>query len=596
MYLRKTTYSYYGTPALGIVGAVLVLMVVLVVVTVSDIRRQKADSIRLLIEKGSALIRSVEAGSRTGIAFSRWGRQHLERLLAETASQNDIAYLSVLDASGNVLADSGHAADETISLQGIDLAAVAASTTLLSRQVTATDGRRLFEVYRRFVPMPPPRGMHMMGLEMRMGERGMMRHRFPEGGATPGEEDFPDLVIFAGLDMTTIEAARSANVRRSMLMAAVLMLVGGAGFYLVYVLQNYRAARTSMSRLKSFSASLADNLPMGLVTTDRAHCVASLNPAAEAILGLARGDAVGRPAAEALPPELSDVLARVSTEGGMELELECCLGSHDARPLAVSASSWQDDEGGFLGNILLVKDLTEVTALRKEIAKNQRLASLGSLAAGVAHEIRNPLSSIKGFATYFKERYRDMDADRETADIMIGEVDRLNRVVGQLLELSRPIDISPTPADIRALLDRSVSAVQPQIARKKVIVAVSVNDDLPPVTVDEDRIHQVLINLYLNAIEAMPEEGGRLTISARKHHGRPPRLRISIVDNGAGIPAGQVGHVFDPYFTTKPTGTGLGLAIVLNIVEAHHGRITVDSGQGTTRFTLTLPLAQGDAS
>ncbi|MFH1980435.1 MAG: ATP-binding protein [Pseudomonadota bacterium] len=581
----NTSRSFYGAPALGLIGAVVVLMGILVFVTVTDIYRQKAGTTRLLMEKGAALIRSIEAGSRTGMAFSPWREMHLQRLLAETAAQGDIAYIAVVNTAGRVLASSGGKDAVPVHLETLDLITVAESTSPLFRRVVSADGRPVFEVYRRFIPMGRPGGMTGMGRG-----RGMMHHMFEDDRNAPAGAPPQEPIIFVGLDMTAIENAQAADVRHSLLMAAVLLLVGVAGFYLVHVLQNYRAARSTMARLESFSANLADSLPMGLITTDSAHQVVSLNPAAESILGVPTVDIVGRPATDALPPELYHALEQVGTAGSIERELESCRCTGGTRPLSVSASSWHDDDGRFLGHILLVKDLTEVYALRKEIAKSQRLASLGSLAAGVAHEIRNPLSSIKGFATYFKERYRDVDADRETADIMIGEVDRMNRVVGQLLELSHPVKISPAPAEVRELLERSVSAVRPQLSEKRITVTIDAGNDLPPIPVDADRIQQVFINLYLNAVAAMPEKNGRLSIGAAPH---PQGVLITVADNGTGIPENQVAHVFDPYFTTKSTGTGLGLAIVHNIVEAHGGSISAHSAQGQTTFSLLLPLEKG---
>ena len=580
--------SFYGVPALGMVGAVLVLMGILIFVTVTDIHRQKAASTHLLLEKGTALIRSVEAGSRAGMAFSPWRLNHLQRLLSETSAQGDIAYLVIVDAEGRTLAHGGGTATDAFRPVGLNLAAVAEATTPLFRRVVLPDGRPVFEVYRRFIPMGRPQGM--MGMMGR--SRGMMHRMFEDDNKPPDEGPPPVPIIIVGLDMTGIENARAADVRHSMLMAVVLLLAGGAGFYLLNVLQNYRSARSSMEKLKSFSANLADNLPMGLITTDSAHRLVSLNPAAETILGLTAANVVGLPVSEALPVELRDILTQLGTEGRLERELDCCQSAVGTISLAVSATAWRDEDGGFLGHILLVKDLSEVVALRKEIAKSQRLASLGSLAAGVAHEIRNPLSSIKGFATYFKERYRDVDADRETADIMVGEVDRLNRVVGQLLELSRPVDISPSPVDVSNLLKRSVAAVQPQISRKNITVEIRADAALPPVPIDEDRIQQVLINLTLNAIEALGKDSGRIEIAAAAH-AHPQGLCITVTDNGAGIGADQLAHIFDPYFTTKSTGTGLGLAIVHNIIEAHSGTIAVDSGAGETTFTLVLPMNKG---
>jgi two-component system sensor histidine kinase HydH len=242
-----------------------------------------------------------------------------------------------------------------------------------------------------------------------------------------------------------------------------------------------------------------------------------------------------------------------------------------------------------MGTILLIRDLSEIRALRKEIARSQRLASLGSLAAGVAHEIRNPLSSIKGFATYFKERNGDNQKDHETATIMISEVERLNRVVGQLLELARPVELILKPVDLDSFFNNSITLIQSRATEKSIKINIDVSNPDLSILADPDRINQVLLNLYLNAIDAMEPDRGTLTVSARKPS-REPGVLIAITDNGSGIKKEDLPHVFDPYFTSKSTGTGLGLAIVHNIMEAHAGSVSVDSTPGVeTTFTLFFP-------
>jgi two-component system sensor histidine kinase HydH len=232
--------------------------------------------------------------------------------------------------------------------------------------------------------------------------------------------------------------------------------------------------------------------------------------------------------------------------------------------------------------------MTEVQTLKKEIETSRRLASLGRLAAGIAHEIRNPLSSIKGFATYFRERYKDNQDDRNTAEIMIKEADRLNRVISQLLDFARPMDLQKKRISIQALIQHSLKMVERQALSRGVVIRADPAPSLREIEIDFDKITQVLLNLYLNALEAM-DQGGTLWVSCSEEAGNQG-LKISVTDTGAGIDKQHLEHIFDPYFTTKQTGTGLGLAIVHKIIGAHGGEVRVDSkvGQGTT-VTLLLP-------
>jgi two-component system sensor histidine kinase HydH len=216
---------------------------------------------------------------------------------------------------------------------------------------------------------------------------------------------------------------------------------------------------------------------------------------------------------------------------------------------------------------------------------------LGNLAAGVAHEIRNPLSSIKGFATYFRDRLKDRPEDRSTATTLIQEVERLDRVIGQLLEFARPSRLKIQSVRMADLVRHSLKLIEADVRAKHIKVQSDVPDDLPLIPMDGDRINQVLLNCYLNAIQAM-EEGGTLRVQIGRNDTQG-YTKISVSDNGRGIDSEDLDRIFDPYFTTKSDGTGLGLAIVHKIVEAHGGEVDVESlaNRGTI-ITLTIPDVQ----
>jgi two-component system sensor histidine kinase HydH len=337
---------------------------------------------------------------------------------------------------------------------------------------------------------------------------------------------------------------------------------------------------------------VVENMPIGLVATDSGQRVAAFNHVAESVLKLAAAAAIGMPADQILPPSLwAQIKESMKAGPVLEHDIDCTLADGRRIPLEVGAGRLTDESGRYLGSILLFKDLSEIRALRTEMARNQRLATVGRLAAGVAHEVRNPLSSIKGFATYFQERYRENAEDARTASILIQEVDRLNRVVSQLLEFARPVSILPRPVRLSRLIGDTLKLVGSQSEEKGVTVQTDISADAEDVRLDPDRLSQVLLNLFLNGVEAM-DSGGVLTVRAKEStHGRS--LEIQVADTGCGIRPEDLPQVFEPYFTTKPTGTGLGLAIAHHVVEAMGGDIAVASrlGVGTT-FTLKLPLTR----
>jgi len=394
-----------------------------------------------------------------------------------------------------------------------------------------------------------------------------------------------------GLDMSSIDAARKSDTHHTIVMGLFLLFIGFAGIMLLFLAQGYRAASTSLSRIKAFSDNLVENMPIGLFAIDQHNQIASFNQVAETVLSLSWDDAIGKEAKDILPCELWTQIEQVNGDQEIvEKEIDCSVNGGKLVSLGVSASRLHDEKGTFLGYVMLFKDLSEVQSLRKEIARSQRLASVGSLAAGVAHEIRNPLSSIKGFATYFKERHHDVAEDQQIADIMVQEVDRLNRVIGQLLELARPVTISGKALRIRSFLEDSLKLVERQAEEKNIRIRTRFSSRVEEVFVDQDRMNQVLLNLYLNALDAM-EDGGTLNVGLSSNGKK--QIDISVSDTGAGICQEDLSHIFDPYFTTKSSGTGLGLAIVHNILEAHKGKIRVDSlpEEGTT-VTVSLPYSE----
>jgi two-component system sensor histidine kinase HydH len=331
---------------------------------------------------------------------------------------------------------------------------------------------------------------------------------------------------------------------------------------------------------------------MGLVASDENGRVAAYNETAEGILGTPSHKAVGEAVDGIVPPELWQLTDQLNTKGTViEEDLECQTGRSTFLPLRVSAAVLRGEDGSFLGYVFIFRDLTEVRRLQQEVERSRRLASLGNLAAGVAHEVRNPLSSIKGFATYFRERFGDDPKDRDTATIMIQEVERLDRVIGQLLEFARPSTLKIRRVPVADLIQHSLKLIEGDARAAGIEVTSQVPSDLNSIPMDRDRMSQVLLNLYLNSIQAM-NEGGALEVNVARD-ADTKRMKIIVADNGRGMDPADQERVFDPYFTTKSDGTGLGLAIVHRIMEAHGGEIEVRSelGRGTT-VTLILPGAR----
>ncbi len=579
--------NWISIPPWAVLGAVLILFPIFLFITIENIYKQKKNTTKLLVEKGAALIRSFEAGARTGwrgMMGLKGVDFKLQRLLSETAQQSDIAYIIITNMKGEILAHSEPSMIGKVYVAGIDMEGFYESKKIAWREVLNPLGKRTFEVYRHFSPSPERIPGHR-------GFRGMM-FRFGNNPFFKEGEDFAikRQLIFVGLDMGPIEEARAEEMRHSIIMAFVLLLIGLAGVLLLFLAHAYKTTKTSLTRVKALSDKLIESMPVGLLAIDNRGKIFTSNETAESILGISADEASDREITDILPDDAVEVLEKLRNEDRVfTREIEYAGDRDNKVPLDMIAANLKSENGDSMGYLVIFRDLSEIRSLQKEIETNRRMASIGRLAAGVAHEIRNPLSSIKGFATYFKERYKEIPEDKKTAEIMIHEVERLNRVISQLLEFARPMELKRTKTSLPPLIEDTLRLVEADIKAKDIkidIEGLSTNE----ASIDTDRIRQVLLNLYLNAIESM-ERSGILSISVHKDE-KSRLFVVEISDTGSGISDEDLPHIFDPYFTTKKTGTGLGLAIVRKIMESHGGEIEVtgNNGNGTT-VRITLPDA-----
>ena len=590
MKIKTTSRSRIGlhTSPWIIIGSVGILLIVVMVLAYQNYSREKKYMSRILSEKGAAIIKAVEAGARTGMMGMMWGGQQVQTLLEETARLPHVFYISVVNRNGLVLASSNRGLIGTQMSGGLPGKGLDQPEATNWRYKRIDDQRNAFEVYRFFRPIS--HGDTWMGDRMRQ----MMRRRERMMGSD-NDSSFPsansdsDQIILVGLDPQPFEEGRKEDIRNTAIISGVLILLGLAGFISMFWMQGYRSAKKSLQDTSAIKDQVVLSLPVGLIATDQNGKIAFYNSAAERITGLDLAQARGRDPDTVLPSHLCGLKESLDLgESIFEKEIECEFTENKIVPVSISASQIINEEGKFVGQVLIIRDLGEVRRLQDEIHRKEKLAAIGGLAAGVAHEIRNPLSSIKGIASYYKSKFQDGSEDKEMAGVMIEEVDRLSRVISELLEFARPTKLNRKPSDINELLKHSTRLVEQEAAAKKIGIQLKLAPRSVESDVDPDRLTQCFLNLFLNAMQAM-ENGGRLTVSSST--GVNGNVAIDIKDNGSGIAVEDLNKIFDPYFTTKPKGTGLGLAIVHKIIEAHQGQIKVRSaiGQGTV-FSIVLPL------
>jgi two-component system sensor histidine kinase HydH len=243
------------------------------------------------------------------------------------------------------------------------------------------------------------------------------------------------------------------------------------------------------------------------------------------------------------------------------------------------------------GAVIILRDLREIKQLEEKVRRSEKLAAIGELAAGVAHEIRNPLSSIRGFAQYLRHALNDKPREKEYAETMVSEVDRINTVVTDLLTFARPMEAQLVPTDLTELIEHTVRLVEADARIRNINVQMNISD-LSKIPLDANQMTQAILNLLLNALQAA-KNGGHIEVGAELDPS-DSFLKIWVEDDGSGISADQKGKIFNPFFTTREKGTGLGLAIVHKIIENHDGEINLKSPpSGKTRgcrFTIGIPI------
>ncbi len=573
-----------------IIGSVGILLVVVVVLAYQNYSREKKYMSQILSEKGAVVIKALEAGARTGMMGMMWGGRQVQNLIEETAQLPDVLYITVVDTEGLILASSSRGLIGTRMSADSPEGGFDPSETVNWRIKNINHRQQTFEVYRYFRPISN-RHTWMRNRMGRMMHGPGMKTESDDDWCFPSATSDTKQIMLVGLDPQAFEEGRREDIRNTAVISGVLILLGLAGFISMFWMYGYRAAKKSLQDASAIKDQVVTSLPVGLIATDKAGKIAFFNSAAERITGFDLSRARGKAPDTVLPNHLCGIIKSLDRDQLIsEKEMECEFAGGRMVPVSVSASKIINEEGQFVGKVMIIRDLGEIRRLEEEVRRTEKLAAIGDLAAGVAHEIRNPLSSIKGIASYYKNKFEDGSEDKDMAGVMIEEVDRLNRVISELIEFARPTKLNTKPSDINELLKHSTRLLEQEAAAKNVHIRLHLPSDSIKASVDPDRLTQCFLNVFLNALHAM-ETGGRLTVSCSAEDG--DRIRIVIEDNGAGIPPEDLSKIFDPYFTTKPKGTGLGLAIVHKIIEAHQGQVNVRStvGQGTA-FSITLPLTQ----
>ncbi|MFZ0456050.1 MAG: ATP-binding protein [Ignavibacteriaceae bacterium] len=572
-------------PLIALAAASALLIIILGVITYLNYNHDKELLRNQLLQEGLTLIRSTEAGARTGMMEMMWGENQIQTLISETAKGPNIISINLTDKNGRVLASSDSGSIGQIEN---NFEKPKNKNEFVSKIIEDYKGREVFQLVKQFEPVSVEYNHEIQGMMNRM-----------MGGYRNNSSVEKMQFIILDLNMEGYKSAQAEDIRRAIISAIILLVLGSASFYFLFILQSYYVTDNALKNMETYAKNVVESIPNGLFSLNKEGRIETVNRYAAELLKLNHSELIGKSLTDVLPAcDFNKILPSDKTV--VERQMNCSLNDNSMVPLSVTSSSLFNQNGDNIGTVIIFRDMREIRSLEQKVERSERLASLGRMATGIAHEIRNPLSSIKGFAQYFKNKFKSDSEEWNYAGVMVNEVDRLNRVIQDLLNFAKPQEPNFSSHNITDLIDHSLKLIQPEIKEKKIEVVKNYDDNIPLVNVDSDMITQALLNLFLNAAEAM-KHGGilKITVSLADQIAdenseilkESKNIKLEITDNGTGIPEENLSHIFDPFFTSKKGGTGLGLAIVYRIIENHNGKIEAVSEPGKgTAFKILFPV------
>ena len=606
----KKTRLMFVSPWL-LAAAIGLLSLIIVIFAANNIKRERGMLTEGLFRKGEAIFRFVEAGMRASMMSGMMGNMmgvnipensgaaQTQRLIEQASESPDIHYIAVIDISGKVLVHSDPDKVGTMIQRDFDILRNADQRCAFHIIRQPEVRYKVFEVLGPFEPFRGRGGLKRWREQFRQ-QYPLKPKQHSQGDVPPdswhlstlGSETHPQFIL-VGLDMTELENTVRRYRYQMIFMSITLLLIGLGGWISLMAAQSYRISQEALNRVQAFTGLLISRLPVGIVATDQKGKIITFNSKAAAMTGKNVESVRNGKPADVLPPEVSRFFVLQDEREEMTDRDVILTGADNNRySLHLSSLPVYNQYSAFMGRVLLMYDLSELKRLEKEVQRHDRLVALGKMAAGVAHEVRNPLSSIKGFATLLGSKFKEGSKEHEASDLLVQEAERLNRSITELLNYARPTTLRKEPVNIGEMVDLSLKLISSDAQALGVTISLDIEPDLPAVSVDRDRINQVLLNLYLNGLQAMENsaEGKELKVSV--HHDKENKmLVIEVQDIGCGIPRDDLDKVLDPYFTTKPEGTGLGLALAYKIIDEHKGSIQFSSNQGKgTSVSVSLPI------
>ncbi len=613
-------------------GVVFLTLALLAAVYItSDVRQQREHMLSLHEQKAKALLISMEASLEAGMMASA-NLADLSTLLGASPDFQDIGYIvlwsdntpyllyppptptSTPAGGGEASGEAGGAGEGVTvpALKSADGRPLPVDPNQFSVRVVDWRGATILEVTK---PVAFVHGWHrMMGLGMGSMEQwgGDGRGAGPGAGAD-GSGAAPGYLA-AGLKLANVEEMVAGDVWRSVLIGLLILVAGGLVLFLLVAQEKNLLTRRLLASTETLTRSILGNVANGVIALDERGVVVAFNREADRITGLDATDAIGRSLAQLVPAgwEPGRLLRDTLKTGEAHLEVEPPSGRRGAAekwdmPVVVSTTPLpsQASRAGSTpaaartaGAVAILRDVTRLKELEEDLRRRERLAALGRLSAGLAHEIRNPLGAIKGIAQFLRRELPAGDDRAEDLDVIVRESNRLNRLVQDILTYARESQPRLEPVQMGGIVKEAASLVRAHRGAVGDVLRLPelLMDDCSAaerggavLVADREQLKQVLINLLENALDAVESLGpaGEVEVGCLGCGA----TGFFVSDNGPGVPPAERGRVFDPFYTTKEAGTGLGLAIAHRLVANHGGRLeVVDGPKGGARFEVRLPL------
>ncbi|MEW6681710.1 MAG: ATP-binding protein [Nitrospirota bacterium] len=392
-----------------------------------------------------------------------------------------------------------------------------------------------------------------------------------------------------------VESARARLIQTT----ALLFLFAGLCISALLTYQSYQSTKRTLERVKGLARNILHSIPSGVLTVDQAGRVTAINPMAERILGVTAESTLGRGLDRrfGVDDPIFRCMRAALDHAEFVRNLDIRYPLQEARWIRLTTSSLADHDHGRDGVVILLQDVTDLLVLEEQLRRSEKLSALHTLSAGVAHEIRNPLSAIDLNLHLLQEEIgveaMDPEAVQRYSDIVNAEVRRIRGIVDNFLRFARPTSLVLGEVKLDGIARHIGELVRYEAEERGVEIRIDFPENLPAVPGDETQLGQVFLNLMINAVQAMPQGGILRVFGEERVADAGPLVEVSVSDTGLGINKADLAKVFEPFFSTKPDGHGLGLAIAYRIIEDHRGtiRVTSEAGAGTT-FVLSFPAAR----